>query len=275
MTRLFCAVLGCLVAVAASLGAADGRQAFRVCADPDDLPFSNDRLEGFENRIAQIIADDLHLPVKYEWYPQRKAFIRETLNAGKCDVVMGVPADWGPVLATKPYYASSYVFVYRETGDSTLSSFDDPALRRLKIGLHAIGDDGVNLPPAHALAQRGLAANVVGFSLFPSDGESSGKIIDAVASGQIGVAIVWGPFGGYFAKRENVPLRVTPVLAASDPSVRFTYEISIGVRRADTAWREQLDEVLQRRRKEILEVLGEFAVPLVPEAATGEKKSIQ
>src|SRR5262249_14425205 len=138
-------------------------------------------------------------------------------------------------------------------------------------------DDGVNLPPAHALGQRGLAANVVGFSLFPSEGESPGKIIDAVASGEIGVAIVWGPLGGYFAKRESIPLRVTPVSAASDPSVRFTYEMSMGVRRADTAWREQLDGVLERRRKEILEVLGEFGVPLVPraEAATAEKKLIQ
>ncbi|MEO8660373.1 MAG: substrate-binding domain-containing protein [Bryobacteraceae bacterium] len=263
MTRTCCVALGCLLAAAALLSAADPRQALRVCADPDNLPFSNDRSEGFENRIAQIIAEDLHLPLQYEWYPQRNSFLRQTLNAGKCDVVIGVPAGWDPVLATKPYYASSYVFIYRKNQASTLSSFDDPALRKLKIGLHAFGNDGVNLPPARALGQRGLAANVVGFSLFPGEGESPSKIIDAVASGEIGVAVVWGPLGGYFAKRENTPLRVTPVSDASNLSLRFSYEISMGVRRTDTAWKEQLEGIIERRHKEILQVLSEYGVPVV------------
>jgi quinoprotein dehydrogenase-associated probable ABC transporter substrate-binding protein len=252
------------VAAAATLTAADPHQALRVCADPDNLPFSNDKLEGFENRIAQIVADELHLPVQYTWYPQRGPFIRQTLNAGKCDVVIGVPADWGPVLATKPYYASTYAFVHRENGPAPIASFDDPRLRKLKIGIHAIGDDGDNLPAAHALAQRGLGANVVGFSLFPAPGNSPGKIVDAVASGEIDVAVVWGPFGGYFAKRQAIPLRVTPVSTVSSPALRFTYEMSMGVRRADSAFREQLEGVLERRRKEILDVLSDYGVPVVP-----------
>ncbi len=269
MTRL---VFGYLTVAATLLSAAGPRQALRVCADPDNLPFSNDKLEGFENRIAAIVADELHLPVEYEWFPQRNSFLRQTLNAGKCDVVIGVPAGWDPVLATKPYYASSYVFVYPEParGAPALSSFDDPALRKLKIGLHAYGNDGNNLPPARALSQRGLSANVVGYSLFSSDGNSTGRIIDAVASGEVGVAIVWGPLGGYFAQREPHPLRVTPVSAPADPSLRFTYEIAMGVRRADTAWRDQLDEVLARRRNDILQVLRDFGVPLVPRAAGQE-----
>lgn len=268
MKRMLCAALLCSGAVTAGWGAEAGREALRVCADPDNLPFSNDKLEGFENRIAQIVADDLRLKVEYTWWPQRNSFLRQTLNAKQCDVVMGVPEGWEPVLATRPYYASTYVFVYRAKGKRTLASFDDPALRHMKIGLHAYGNDGVNLPPAQALARRGLAANVVGFSLFSSEDNAPGTIIDAVAKGEIGAAVVWGPLGGYFAKREKAPLRVTPVTWSGDASVRFVYRIAMGVRRADKEWKEQLDGVLERRGEEIRRVLKEAGVPLV-EAGEG------
>lgn len=239
--------------------AAEGRRELRVCADPDNLPFSNERREGFENKIAQVIADDLHSSVKYVWSRQGSGFIGKTLSAGKCDVMIGAPTEWGALLTTRPYYASSYVFVYPKNKYRSLSSFDDPALRKLKIGLPLISGGGANPPSAYALARRGLESNVIGYSMFEPE-----KIIEAVAAGEIDIAVVWGPFGGYFAKRQAIPLAVTPVSASDDDSaLRFTYDMSMGVRRGDTAFRDQLERVLDRRRKEIRKVLQEFGVPMI------------
>lgn len=244
--------------------AADADRELRVCADPDNLPFSNSRLEGFENKIAQIVAADLHAAVQYEWSPQGRMLI-DGLNARKCDVVIGVPAGWSPVLTTTPYYASTYVFVYPRSKYRSLSSFDDPALRKLKIGLPLISGGGANPPPAYALARRGLAGNVVGFPMF-----QPGKIIEAVAAGEIDVAVAWGPLGGYFAQRQPVPLAVTPVsVAGDDSSLRFTYDIAIGVRREETEFKAQLEAVLDRRQKEIVKVLEDYGVPVVPSTGTG------
>ncbi len=249
-----------LLLAASSLAvASDAGRELRVCADPDNLPFSNKRLEGFENKIAQVIGEDLHASVQYVWFSQGRTFVRETLNAGKCDVLIGAPAEWGQVLTTKPYYASTYVFVYSKDKHSNLSSFDDPALGKLKIGLPLISGEGANPPPAYALARRGLARNVIGYPVF-----TPSKIIDAVTSGEIDVAVVWGPFGGYFAKQQPVRLSVTPVsVTDDDSSLRFTYEISMGVRRRDTAFKEELERVLDRRQKEIRKVLESYGIPIV------------
>jgi quinoprotein dehydrogenase-associated probable ABC transporter substrate-binding protein len=259
----FAAAFGVTFALATAAGP---DREFRVCADPDNLPFSNDRLEGFENKIAQVVADDLHASVRYTWFLQRdQGFIRQTLNAGKCDVVIGVPSGWNPVLTTRPYYASSYVFVYLKNKYRNLRSFDEPLLRQLRIGLQVIGEDRSNLPPDYALARRGLARNIVAFSIFPSLDTPAGQIIGAVAAGEIDVAVVWGPFAGYFAKRQTSRLVVMPVSGSADsPSPRFTYEVSMGVRRRDTEFKEQLEGVLDRRRKHIIKILENYSVPLVP-----------
>jgi mxaJ protein len=253
--------------------ATDGGRALRVCADPDNLPFSNERLQGFENKIAQVIADDLHTSVQYTWSPQGRGFLGKTLDAGKCDLVIGAPSEWSAVLTTRPYYVSSYVFVYPKNKYSSLSSFDDPVLHKLKIGLPLISGGGSNPPPSYALARRGLESNVVGYSMFEPD-----KLIEAVASGEIDVAIIWGPFGGYFAKKQAIPLAVTPVAAGDDDSsLRFTYDMSIGVRRGDTAFKDQLELVLDRRRKEIRGVLDQYGVPVISPGGGGSMsaKSIQ
>lgn len=253
-----------LLTTSALAAAANAGSELRVCADPDNLPFSNSQLEGFENKIAQIVAADLHAAVQYEWSPQGRMLI-EGLNSQKCDVVIGVPAGWSPVLTTRPYYASTYVFVYPRSKHLSLNSFDDPALRKLKIGLPLISDRGANPPPAYALARRGLAGNVVGFPMF-----QPGKIIEAVAAGEIDVAVAWGPLGGYFAQRQPVPLAVTPVsVAGDDSSLRFTYDIAIGVRREETAFKGQLEAVLERRQKEIDKVLEDYGVPVVRSTGTG------
>jgi mxaJ protein len=250
-----------------ALSSAEQVRELRVCADPDNLPFSNDRLEGFENKIAEVIARDMRATVNYTWHPQRRGFIRQTLKAGKCDLVIGVPSGYDLVLATKPYYRSSFVFVYANERNLDLHSFDDPVLRNIRIGVQAFGDDGANLPPAHALARRGITRNVVGFSMLDTAESPSGKIIDAVASGEIDVAIVWGPFAGYFAKRQPIELTLAPVAAANDPiPLPFAYDISIGVRPGETAFKAQLEDILDRRRGEIQRVLEVYGVPIVRDA---------
>jgi mxaJ protein len=259
-------VLAALWSGAAS--AEDKARELRVCADPDNFPFSNRQLEGFENKIAEVIASDLRASLRYTWHPQRRGFIRQTLAAKHCDLVIGVPSGFEAVLSTKPYYRSTYVFVYaknKKLGD--LRSFDDPVLQDLKIGVQAFGDDGANLPPAHALARRGIARNVIGFSMLDTADSPSGKIIDAVASGEIDVAIVWGPFAGHFVKRQPVELAVVPVSAGADRvPLPFTFDVSLGVRRDDAPFKEELEGVLDRRRGDIRQVLQTFGVPLVEKA---------
>jgi mxaJ protein len=271
-----CALMAAIVleaAIAANGAAAPGR-VLRVCADPDNLPFSNARLEGFENKIAALVAKDLNAGVEYRWMPQRRGFIRLTLKAGECDLVMGVPSEYDLVLATTPYYRSTYVFVSAKSRNLQLRSFDDPVLRRLKIGIHASAEDGYNQPPAHALARRGIVGNIVGFKMFDEDSVENpqARVIDAVASGDIDVAIVWGPFGGYFAKREKVQLDVTPVSPAVDPpSLPFVYDISMGVRKDEGALKAELQAILDRRRGDIRKILDEYGIPVVRVADTAKE----
>jgi hypothetical protein len=137
----------------------------RVCADPNNLPFSNDRREGFENRIAELLAHDMGTTVQFNWRPQMRGFVRKGLKAGACDVYMGVPAGFGPLLTTKPYYRSTYVIVYRTRSRVHVRSLDDSALHSLKVGVHMIGDDYQNTPPAQALAARGIVDNVRGYPI--------------------------------------------------------------------------------------------------------------
>lgn len=247
-------------------GGASAQRELRVCAEPNNLPFSNQKLEGLENKLADLIAADLHATVKYAWFRQRRGYVRRTLKANECDMLLGIPTAAEMVLPTKPYYQSTYVFVYREEDKLQLQSFDDPVLRQLRIGLHAIGDDGANPPPVHALAHRGIVNRVVGFSMFDVDTVKNpqGRIIEAVANGDIDVAIVWGPFGGYFAKQQKVALAVVPVSPSVEPpGIPFTYDISIAVRPDDVALKTELDGVLDRRRRDVEKLLEDFGIPLV------------
>jgi mxaJ protein len=264
----FVAVLALVLSVVTSGGLLAQDRTLRVCADPNNLPFSNQRLEGFENKIAALIADDLNATLQYTWMPQRRGFVRRTLRAKRCDLMLGVPSEYELVLTTKPYYSSTYVFVYPKSRKYGLSSFDDPVLNTLRIGLHAIGDDGSNTPAAHALARRGIVGKIVGFTMWDVDSveNPSGKIIDALASDDIDVAIVWGPFGGYFANRQPIELEVVPVDARTDkyrPFLPFVYEMALGVRKGDTALKAELDRILDRRKGDIEKILRDYGVPLV------------
>ena len=246
---------------------AEATKPFRVCADPNNLPFSNRQQEGFENKIAEVLAHGLGQTVAYTWWPQRRGFLRSTLNAGRCDVVMGLPADIDMVLTTQPYYRSIYAFVYPADAPYELSSFDDPILKELKVGVHLIGDDYTNSPPAHALSKRGIVDNVVGYSVLGNyaDPNPPGKIIEAVANNEIDAAIVWGPIGGYFAQQQATSLRVVPVASRDEsPSLLLAYDIALGVRKSDEALKNTLNGLLTQHAEEIRQILIDYGVPGIP-----------
>jgi mxaJ protein len=241
------------------------QQELRVCSDPNNLPFSNRAGEGLENHLAQLIGRELGANVKYTWWPQRRGFIRSTLAADSCDVIMGIPTGSERVLTTRPYYRSSYVFVSRKDRHLGIKSFDDPALKKLKIGVQLVGDDYNNTPPVHALSRRGIVGNLEGFSVYGdySQANPPARIIDAVVSGAVDIAVAWGPLAGYFAKRSGAQLDVVPVSPAYDPpGLRFAFDISLGVRPGDQKLEQLLEAVLERRRSGIDSLLTEFGFPL-------------
>ena len=258
-----------MTAIAAAIIVPQGRAStreLRVCADPNNLPFSNARGEGFENRLAQMLARDLGAQVRYTWWAQRRGYVRNTLAAGECDVLIGVPTDFERVLTTRPYYRSTYVFLSPRARHLRLGSLDDPSLRALRIGVQMIGDDFSNSPPAHALSARGLIANVVGYSVAGDYARPNppARIVEAVAHGDVDAAVVWGPLAGYFAVRAPVPLDVVPVSPAYDsPALPFVFDISMGVRRGDTTLRDKLDGFINRRRAAIDRLLEAYHVPRV------------
>ena len=239
---------------------------FRICADPYNLPFSNRRLEGFENKIADLMAEEFGASPTYIWWGQRMGFIRNTLKAtlkeARCDVVMGIPKGYDPVLWTQSYYRSTFVFVFRKDKGIRVKSLDDPVLRRLKIGVHLLGNDYTNPPPVHELTRRGIVTNVVGYSTFYSPENQPNRIIEAVTSGEIDVAIVWGPVAGYFAKKQSAELELVPVPSGAD-DLPFAFDISMGVRHGEETLKAQLEGVLDRKRAEIRRILTDYGVPLM------------
>ncbi|CDX56104.1 Extracellular solute-binding protein family 3 [Mesorhizobium plurifarium] len=245
------------------LPATAGARELRVCADPNNLPFSNAAGQGFENRIAQIIADDLGAKLTYTWWAQRRGFVRNALKAGLCDLVPGTPANLEMLRTTRPYYRSSYVFVARQDSPD-VTSFNDPRLRELRIGVQLIGDDGANSPPVQALGRRGIVGHLIGYPVYGdySVPNPPARIIEAVASGEIDLAVVWGPLAGYFAQKQKVPLRITPVTPRIDgPQLPLMYDISMGVRREDDALRSDVNSALARHKSEIDAVLAQYGVP--------------
>jgi len=268
--RLWRAV-GSLLTVAALLVSAGclrrpPQPPLRVCADPNNLPFSNREGAGFENRIAQLLAADRHAPLEYTWWAQRRGFVRNTLEAGTCDLVIGVPSESTVVDTTLPYYRSSYVFVSRRDRGLSLASFDDPRLPQLRIGVQMIGDDFANTPPAHALARRGITRNVIGYPVYGDYSRSSplSDIVLAVDRGELDAAVVWGPTAGYFARRSGGRLAVSAVSPDGDsPSLPFVFDISMGVRHNDPALRAEVNDFLRRRHADVDAILDEYGIPRV------------
>jgi mxaJ protein len=240
--------------------------ALRVCADPNNLPFSNRDEQGFENKLAHLVADSLGKRVSYTWWAQRRGFIRNTLKAGDCDAVMGIPTELDMVETTRPYYRSTYVFVSRRDRAYALRSIEDPQLRRLLIGVQLIGNDGFNTPPAHALSRQGIVDNVVGYTLYGDyrDDSPPKRIVEAVETGAVDVAAVWGPLAGYFARQSAIPLTLTPI-ADTDHfrPLMFQFDISVGVRKGDHALKTAIESVLAERRADVTHLLAEYGIPIV------------
>jgi len=262
-----------LLAIATVLLCAPGRapadeakqvKELRVCGDPNNMPFSNEKLEGLENRIAEVVAKDLGETVTYFWWPHQRGVVKRVLNARHCDVMLGIPKGYDPVTWTRPYYRTGYVMAYRKDRKLKLRSLDDPALKTLKIGVQ------VNTPPHDALGRRGIADNVVGYQLmFDSNFHAEdypGKVVEDVLAGSVDVAMVWGPIAGYFAKKKGAPLEIVPIDDPSDRGLPFAFDIAMGVRKGDKQLKEQLEGALARRHDEIEHVLADFGVPLLPAA---------
>lgn len=249
--------LACLAAHAQALE-------LRVCAEPDNLPFSHRDGSGFENAIAELVASDLGRSLRYTWLPNRRGFVRKTLGTGDCDVIVGVPQTFERVRTTRPYYASSYVFAFRAAGAAPrVASFADPAIAKVRIGVPLVADDMAATPPGHALASVGAIDNVRG---FPVDGAGTQgeRIVHALATGELDAAILWGPPAAFFAQREAVAIELVRARApAALASVPFEFAISMGVRRDDVELQRVLDDVIVRRQRDIDAILARYGVPRV------------
>jgi mxaJ protein len=240
-------------------------QALRVCADPDNLPYSKQDGSGFENRIAELLAQDLKLRLEYEWLPDRRGFVRKTLGARLCDVIIGVPVGFERTANTQPYYRSSYVFVERAGDAPPIRSFDDPRLARMRLGVQLIGNDLVASPPGYALARHGYTSNVRGYPV-PGEQPAAARMIAAVAAGELDGALVWGPQAGYFAAHARVPMQIGVLPPPPDVAgLPFEYSIAMGVRRGDPLLRERLNDFIRRRQADIDRILAQYAVPRVAE----------
>ena len=237
------------------------RTALRVCADPANMPFSNDKNEGFENKIAEIVAAELKVQVEYTWFPQATGFIRQTLFAKRCDVVIGYAQGDELVLNTNHYYRSTYALLYRAgTGLDGVVSLADPRLKDRRIGVIA------GTPPGNIMAQLGLIQRAKPYPLmvdrrYNSPGE---RMINDIRSGDIDAGVLWGPIAGYFAAKGGDKLLVVPLLKETG-TPRMAYRITFGVRNLEDDWKHQLNAVIAKRQSDIDALLLQFGVPLLDE----------
>jgi quinoprotein dehydrogenase-associated probable ABC transporter substrate-binding protein len=246
---------------------AGDQHTLRVCADPNNLPFSNQAGQGLENKLAQIIAHDLSAKLKYVWYSERKNFLKNSLNANLCDAVLGVPVDMNDALLTRPYYRSTYVMVTQADRALKFESLYDPGLKDLRIGLHIVEDD--YSPPGHLLAAQGLSGQIVGYSLYGAYGETNppARLIEAVAKGEVDLAIAWGPVAEYFAKRTAVRLAIQPVSPSRFQMIPFSYSIGVAVRKGDVTLQSAIQKVLDNECQRIRTLVKEYAFPSLEEEA--------
>ena len=244
----------------------------RICADPDNMPASNQKGEGYENKIAELIAKEWGSKLEYAWWPVRRGFFSRALNGRYCDVALTAPSGLDMAATTKPYYRAGYVAVYRKDSGLDLKTLDDPAWKKLRIGVNLLNSDAENTPPAMALSRHGVVGNLVGFTTFYSELDRPEDIVKAVVDKKVDVSIVWGPLAGYFARRSPVPL-VVQQLAEFDSvtGLPFAFNMSMAVRRRDPELRDSLEKVIDQKRPELEAILRQYAVPILPVAAEEKK----
>jgi quinoprotein dehydrogenase-associated probable ABC transporter substrate-binding protein len=262
-----------LVAVLALMGAAPlaaqrpapmATGVLRVCADPDNLPFSNTAGEGLENKLAELLATTWDSKLQYVWWAAPRGMMR-MLNGMYCDVLLQAPTEFDMAGVTRPYFRTSYVIVQRRDAPHRVTGLDDPALKTMSIGVHLFSADGENTPPAMALSAHGVVGNLVGFSTTYIGGHDRPEdIIKAVASDSIDVAIVWGPIAGYYAKQLGADLRLTPVENDSVSRMQFAYSMGFATRRRERAFRDSLQKFLDLKAPEIRGLLAQYGIPLLP-----------
>lgn len=234
------------------------RTSLRVCADPANLPFSTKKKEGFENKIAELVAEELGVKVRYTWFPQSIGFIRQTLDKKKCDIIIGYVATHELVLNSNPYYKTSYVLVHRKGEFDGFKNLDDSRLKGKKIGVIA------GTPPVDILAMNDLLDNITSYHRMVDRRYFSPaeEMIDNIATGKLDVGLLWGPIGGYFARKASSELVVVP-LVNETKGARLAYRITFGVRRGEKLWKRQLNRILRRRKDDIQKILLDFGVPLI------------
>jgi mxaJ protein len=233
---------------------------FKVCADPDNLPYTNTKQEGFENKIAELLAKDLGKKLSYQFWYDRFGFLRNTISANRCDVIMSTTSDNDALLTSKPYYRSGHVFIYKKSSGYNIADWDSPDLRKAVIGIVGEG------PATRPLSDHGLIDNGRPYRLQRDLNDSPGKMIDDLVKGEIDVAVLWGPIGGYYAKQAKEPLIVVPVpeYEGTDARGKEYWNISIGVRKRDKERMAMIQGALDRNHDKILKILDEYGVPHVP-----------
>ncbi|MGI9414909.1 MAG: substrate-binding domain-containing protein [Hyphomicrobiales bacterium] len=237
------------------------RSALRICADPANMPFSDKSRKGFENKLADLIGAKLEVPVVYTWFPQATGFIRRTLGARKCDLVIGYAQGHELVQNTNHYYRSAYVLIYRSGSElEGVTSLDDERLKDKRIGVIA------GTPPATVMALNGLIGKAKPFHLVVDRRHSSPgeEMVAEIASGKLAAGVLWGPIGGYYARKNGASLAVVPLVHESR-GPRMVYRITMGVRRQEKEWKRQLNRLLRKHRDEIHEILSGYGIPLLDE----------
>jgi quinoprotein dehydrogenase-associated probable ABC transporter substrate-binding protein len=236
----------------------------RVCADPNNLPFSNQAGEGVENKLAELLAKTWDSKLVYVWWAAPRGLAR-MLNGNYCDLLMQVPAEYDIAGVTRPYYRTAYVIVQKKNASHLVTSLDDPALKTMKIGVHLFAADGENTPPAMALSAHGVVGNLVGFQTSYMGGMNHPEdIIKAVVTDSIDLAIVWGPIAGYYAKQLRADLVLTPVQNDTLTHIPFIFSMGLGTRRRERAFKDSLQKFLDTQAPQIQDLLQQYGIPLLP-----------
>ncbi len=242
-----------------------GRATLLVCTAPDNLPYSNRAGEGFENKIAELVAAELDIPLTYVWFSQSlgSRFVRETLNARRCDLIIGISAAHELLLNTNPYYSSAFVLAYRAAADFELTSLSDKMLRERELRIGLIG----GAPPTELLLENDLITQMVPYRpvVTTSANLPSERVIKDILADKLDVAILWGPVAGWLNRRHGSRLKVVPMIADHSDEHRMVFQITMGVRRGEIQWKRQLNKLLRKNRDKIKAILTEYDVPLVEE----------
>lgn len=242
----------------------------RVCADPNNLPFSNEKGEGFENKIAEYLAKKINKELAYAFYPGATGFVRNTLNAHLCDVILGIPQGNDLVQPTNPYYRTTYAIVTRAGSElEGLTTLDDP---RLKSKQHRIGLVA-NTPPGNILAKEGLMGAVKPYPLMVDTrfDSSSAAMIRDLEAGEIDVALLWGPIAGYYVKNAKTKLNLAPIQETA--GTRMAFRVAFGVRHSDQIWKRDLNQFISQNKSELEKILIDYGVPLIDENGAPLKKN--